>query len=263
MFQLPEHCVAVLSEQQWVSQQGREPTGGDDPAADAFAEGMTQQLERLRMTHPSYARLCTVFEIGLALQLVTEATGQPSLQAWFPSLCAIGSATPEENVEPKTVEGLTTWHRLKNGTVVAVVSGGVKVDARSLATSDHWQPSKFLVHSLVPEQPERPSSAHGRWWWDQRYARGSDRRWGTLLRWGRVPTNAEVVNTALHSRLPLLGTLARQCGFGLPILQYLAGQRQNLIQPQGIHLAAGMKTILSQHGCLGSSGSGDIRYVCP
>ena len=168
MFQLPEQCVAVLSEQQWVSAQGRAPTGSSDAAADAFAEGMTRNLATLRGTHPAYARLCAVFEIGLALQLATEATGQPSLQAWFPSLCAIGSSTPEENVEPKTVEGLTTWHRLKNGTTVAVVSGGVKVDARSMAVKKNWQPSKYLVHSLVPEPPERPSLAHGSWWWDQR-----------------------------------------------------------------------------------------------
>ena len=167
MFQLPEECVAVLSEQQWVSQQGRAPTGGNDPAADAFADGITRHLARLRASHPSYSRLCAVFEIGLALQLATESTGQPSLRAWFPSLCAIGSETPEESVVPRTVDGLTTWHRLKNGTVVAVVSGGVKVDARSLAANENWQPSKFLVSSLVPVQPERPSSAHGSWWWDQ------------------------------------------------------------------------------------------------
>jgi hypothetical protein len=167
LFQLPAQCVAVLSQQQWVTQQGRAPSGGQDPAADAFAEGMTRQLSRLRTTHPAYARLCAVFEIGLALQLATESTGLPDLRAWFPNLCAIGASPPQENPEPKTVEGLTTWHRLKNGTVVAVVSGGVKVEPHVLAGQGSWRTSEFLVHSIVPVRPERPSSAHAAWWWDQ------------------------------------------------------------------------------------------------
>ncbi len=166
MFQLPQQCVAVLSEQQWVSQQGRAPTGGQDPAADAFAAGMTEHLDSLRKTHPSYSRLCSVFETSLALQLAIEATGQPSLRAWFPNLCELGRTPPSEVREPKTVEGLTTSHRLKNGTVVAVVSGGVKIDARSIAARERWNESKFLAASVVPEQAAVPSSAHGAWWWD-------------------------------------------------------------------------------------------------
>ncbi len=167
MFQLPKQCVAVLSEQQWISQQGRAPTGGQDQAADAFAQGITKHLPQLRRTHPSYARLCAVFEIGLSLQLAVETTGQPSLQAWFPNLCALGGQTPAENPRPQTVSGLTTWHKLKSGTIVAVVSGGVKIDAASLASRSQWQESKFLARSMVPDPQAIQSSAHGRWWWDQ------------------------------------------------------------------------------------------------
>lgn len=166
IFQLPEQCVAVLSEQQWVTQQGRAPTGGQDLAADAFAEGITKHLPGLRKTHPSYARLCAVFEISLALQLGVESTGQPSLNAWFPTLCSLGAEASGSSPQPKSVEGLTTWHKLKNGTIVAVVSGGVKVDAMKLAGSGKWQESKFLAPSVVPVQAEIPSSAHGKWWWD-------------------------------------------------------------------------------------------------
>lgn len=166
LFQLPEQCVAVLSEQQWVSQQGRAPTGAHDVAADRFAAGMTKHLAGLRRTHPSYSRLCAVFELGLALQLAVEATGQPSLQAWLPNLCALGALESDQNPPPKTVEGLTTWHKLKNGTVVAVVSGGVKLDARMRASSDQWRESKFLASSSVPEKTGPPNSAHGSWWWD-------------------------------------------------------------------------------------------------
>ena len=168
VFQLPKQCVAVLSEQQWVTQQGRAPTGGNDLAADAFAKGMTERLGELRKTHPSYARLSAVFEIGLALQLAIEKTGQPNLQAWLPTLCSIGALAPESNVKPRTVEGLTTWNKLKSGTIVAVVSGGVKIDARTLTRPDAIETSKFLASSLVPTTPERVATSHGNWWWDAR-----------------------------------------------------------------------------------------------
>ncbi|MEM8735852.1 MAG: DUF1598 domain-containing protein, partial [Planctomycetota bacterium] len=168
IFQLPEECVAVLSEQQWVSQQGRAPTGAVDPAADAFAKGITEQLPELRKAHGSYARLSAVFELSLALQLATERTGLPDLRAWLPALCAIGKSAPSaETKTPKTVEGLTTWHRMKNGTIVAVVSGGVKIDALDIAKKDRWQESKFLASSMMPEIPEDPSAAQAAWWWDE------------------------------------------------------------------------------------------------
>ena len=166
IFQLPEQCVAVLSEQQWVNRQGRAPTGGNDPAADAFAKGMTAKLDGLRKTHASYSRLSAVFELSLALQLACDQTGQPSLEAWLPNLCFIGKQTPPENPQPKTVEGLTTWHKMKNGTIVAVVSGGVKVDSRSITSQENLEPSKFLASSVVPDLPEEPNVAHAKWWWD-------------------------------------------------------------------------------------------------
>ncbi|MFK7736910.1 MAG: DUF1598 domain-containing protein [Pirellulaceae bacterium] len=172
IFQLPEQCVAVMSEQQWVTQQGRAPTGASDAAADAFASGMTDRLKELRKSHASYARLSAVFEFSLALQLATETTGLPSLKSWLPALCALGTreAGVAEELEatptPKTVEGLTTWHKLKNGTVLAVVSGGVKIDTLEIASRKTWKESKFLASSVIPVQQKVPSVAHGNWWWD-------------------------------------------------------------------------------------------------
>lgn len=165
LFELPENCVAVLSEQQWVTQVGRVPSGGQDPAADAFAKGLTAQLDALRSTHESYARLHAVFELSLAMQLAIEATGQPNLQAWLPTLCSLG-ASPSGNPTPRTVSGLTTWHKLRNNTVVAVVSGGVEIDTARLANKERWRTSRYLASSLVPEAPEILSAAQGNWWWD-------------------------------------------------------------------------------------------------
>jgi hypothetical protein len=169
VFQLPENCVAVMSEQQFVTAQGRRPSGGKDLAADAFAQSMTESLPELRKTLPSYARLCSVFESALALQLAIEATDQTSLYDWFPTLCGFGSSVDdraEQVVVPKSVPGLAITHRLKNGTVMAVVSGGVTMNPQELASRRNWQASQFLASSAVPRPPERRSSAQAQWWWD-------------------------------------------------------------------------------------------------
>lgn len=164
LFQLPRQCVALLSEQQWVSMLGRKATGKHDPSADAFATSMTAGMAELRKVHPDYARMVALFESTLALQLVLEASGQHDLHDWFPSLTHFANASYQGQTEPKTVSGLTTWHKLKNGTVVAVVSGGVRIDPRELTTESHWEMSSVSVDL----QRESTSVEVSRecWWWD-------------------------------------------------------------------------------------------------
>lgn len=169
MFQLPENVVSVLSEQQWVSQTAvRAPTGQNDSSADKFAKELTKSIPELRKSLPTYARLCGVFEAGLALQVALEMNGESNLRGWFPNLCNLGKSLCETPTiaSPKTVEGLTTWHRLKSGTTVAVVSGGVKIDLQSVADRANWEDAKFLAPSVVPAQAAVPSTAHSQWWWD-------------------------------------------------------------------------------------------------
>jgi hypothetical protein len=169
MFQLPDNVVSVLSEQQWVSQTAeRAPTGQHDSSADKFAKELTRKIPELRKTQPTYARLCGVFEAGLALQVALEINGEPNLRGWFPNLCNLGKALCETPSipSPKSVEGLTTWHRLKSGTTVAVVSGGVKIDLKSVSGRENWVDAKFLAASAVPTQAAVPTTAHSQWWWD-------------------------------------------------------------------------------------------------
>ena len=169
MFQLPDNVVCVLSEQQWVSQTAeRAPTGQHDSSADKFAKELTRNIPELRKTLPTYARLCGVFEAGLALQIALEINGEQNLRGWFPNLCILGKSLCETPLaaSPKSVEGLTTWHRLKSGTTVAVVSGGVKIDLPSAAGRENWEYAKFLATSAVPTQAAVPTTAHSQWWWD-------------------------------------------------------------------------------------------------
>jgi hypothetical protein len=156
--------VALYSEQQWVSLTGLQPTGEQDVAADAFAKGMTDGLDELRQAHPAYARLCALFESSLALQLALESNGQRNLHAWFPNLEQYGQAACDPLMEPKTVSGLTAWHKLKQGTVVAVVSGGVLINSKSLASPERWQSAAIAIE--LPLELNRLDGSAERWWWD-------------------------------------------------------------------------------------------------
>lgn len=161
LFELPAQTVAVMSEQQWVNANGvRQATGAVDEAADAFASEMTARLNDLRATQPAYARLQGIFELGLALQLAIEASDQPSLAEWFPSLCHRSKATTAGRQTPKSVEGVTAWDRLPNGTVVAVISGGVKLEPASVASRTSQS------HISRPAQLDAAQGTSAQWWWD-------------------------------------------------------------------------------------------------
>lgn len=174
LFELPSQTVAVMSEQQWVNAQGdRQATGGNDEAADAFAKEMTEKLNELRATEPVYARLQGIFELGLALQLSIEASGQPSLSEWFPNLAYRTTQTHATTQTPKSVEGVTAWDRLSNRTVVAVISGGVKLEPAAVASRTNWnassqvaRPAKLSAVSAATVANGSTSADMTQWWWD-------------------------------------------------------------------------------------------------
>lgn len=164
VFQIPEQCVVLLSEQQWVSQQGRQATGRTDLAAEAFAASMTRGLSELRQVHATYARMCAVFETALALRLAIAASGQDNLHAWLPNLTQVGLENFGPRPEPKIVSGLTAWHKLKQGITVAAVSGGVQVAPQSLSEPASWQAVIERVDfPLTSSSVDRSRSS---WWWD-------------------------------------------------------------------------------------------------
>ncbi len=151
MFELPVNSVAVLSQQQWMDQQGtRQPTGKSDRAADAFAAEMTEKLPQIRKAHPAYARLNAIFELSLALQLAVEGSKQNSLSAWLPTVCTEPRLIPASVEHPQTIDGLATYNRMRNGTVVAVISGGIVVDVASTATQKERHITKSSVQISAP-----------------------------------------------------------------------------------------------------------------
>ncbi len=165
LFRLPANCVGLFSEQQFLTQQGRQATGQKDPSAEAFAREFSQHLGQLRELDSNYSRTCCVFEIALALQVALESSKMPDYRAWFPTLCGLGQVESSSVPEPQSVNGLSAWHYSKSKrSNIAIVSGGVQVNPTSLARSDNWQVSELLTGSVVPQPKD--SLRHSQWWWD-------------------------------------------------------------------------------------------------
>jgi Protein of unknown function (DUF1598) len=162
LFRLPENCVRVMSEQQFVTQEGRQASGGNDPAADAFAKEISQKMNRVRDYEPNYSRLCCVFETALALQLTLESTGMNDFRAWFPNICELGQIEQQGALEPRKVAGLVTAQTLKKKkSNVAVISGGVNLQPVQMASRNNWKTTSLLTGSAVPKISEQTA-----WWWD-------------------------------------------------------------------------------------------------
>ena len=162
LFQMPKQAAMVMSQQQWIAASGqRVATGGTDPAADAFAHEFTDKFASIAASEPVFARLEGIFELGLALQVAIDGSQQTSLHAWFPSLCQEAEVICVTERAPKSVEGVTAYDRLSNGTVVAVISGGVTLDPVH-GFASHRVSSQAIA---TPAQLKQTTSSES-WWWD-------------------------------------------------------------------------------------------------
>ncbi len=164
LFQMPKQAAATMSEQQWISATGqRAPTGAVDSAADGFAKDFTQRYLELSASEPAFARLEGIFELGLALQVAIESSHQTSLSEWFPALHEEARYISFHDRAPESVEGVTACSRLHNGTVVAVVSGGVTLDSSALVHQSFARSRSYISR---PKQLRARDTAAGSWWWD-------------------------------------------------------------------------------------------------
>lgn len=164
LFQMPKQAATVLSQEQWIAASGqREATGKVDPAADAFAKEFTEKFISIAANEPAFARIEGVFELGLALQVAIDGSQQTSLVPWFPNLCHEAKSICLHDRAPTSVEGVTAYDRLSNGTVVAVISGGVTVDPAAALSNNHAKPAAYLSQ---PAQLKQAATADDAWWWD-------------------------------------------------------------------------------------------------
>jgi Protein of unknown function (DUF1598) len=141
--------VQVLSEAQMMNAKGeRVAMKSPDFAADAFAKKFTRNFEQLQRDYPVYGRLRHIFDLAVAMEIVRHemrsGNGKPFL--------AIDNAQaqPRLPVAPVELESVASTYLQPNGSMSAMISGGVSIqssDAISRLKVDKSETNKVAIES--------------------------------------------------------------------------------------------------------------------
>ncbi|HEY1601550.1 MAG TPA: DUF1598 domain-containing protein [Pirellulales bacterium] len=166
-FEIRGQGVQVLSENELLTATGAQVhTGKADVLNHQFAQNFTKDFPALAAKYPLYADLRNIFDLALVVELL-RAEDLPEHVGWHPTAFYDGAALPTaiENV-PQWVDTVINHRIVGRVNVVAAVSGGVHVNARTLVrrdsikTEDRGQLNSERERS-VPGDVSRRS-----WWWD-------------------------------------------------------------------------------------------------
>lgn len=130
---LAESNVRVLSESQMLDAKGdRVATERPDWAADAFAKSFTSKFPTLQRSHAIYGRLRHIFDLTVAMEIVRTQIqaghGKP-----FQCLHRL-DLQPHLPVAPIAIDSVVATRRSSDGSVAAIVSGGVSMVPKSIAS---------------------------------------------------------------------------------------------------------------------------------
>jgi len=160
IYHLESSNVRVMSEAQMLNQQGQRVVADRaDRAADAFANKFTANFESLQRTYPVYGRLRHCFDLAVALEIVRSkiATG---IGRPLPTL-ANSDVQTHLPVAPTEIDSVVATRRFSDGTVSAIVSGGVSIVPRSIHARLREHAGHFQSISLEVSPGDRDASNAG------------------------------------------------------------------------------------------------------
>jgi hypothetical protein len=169
--------VQLLSENQLLARTGeRTPTGESDRLNSQFAESFTKEYAALATKYPVYGELRNVFDLALVAAIARQADKEATAPTRLPYLLGSdevrrgGDASRAYRVPleapPATVESIVNDRKLKNGTVLAAVSGGVSVRPQDrLATAIVVADADASSRPIERVEADQTLTAE-RWWWD-------------------------------------------------------------------------------------------------
>jgi len=166
-FQLQGPGVKVLSENELLTERGeRVHTGDSDDLTRGFAESFTKNFDKLATKYPVYAELRNVFDLALVSTLIASHD-LPGQVGWHMThFGPQGDYAPELAAAPAEVESVMN-HRILGGKhVVAVVSGGVRVEAGPLAEKAAVKTDTYGLMAGERRTSAPQNLVRRAWWWD-------------------------------------------------------------------------------------------------
>jgi len=166
-FELRGPGVKVLSENEFLNERGeRVHTGDSDVPTRQFAESFTKHFDKLAAKYPIYAELRNVFDLAL-VSAVIESHDLPGQVGWhLTSFGPGGDYQPQLGAAPTEVDSVMN-HRLLGGKhIVAAISGGVSVDAGTVANRGTVKTDAYGLIAAERGGSEPKQLPRRAWWWD-------------------------------------------------------------------------------------------------
>lgn len=148
--------VRVESEAQMLNEQGKKVVSNvPDTAAEAYARSFTRNFVRLQKEHPCLGRLRHIFDLSVALEIVRlemeKGNGKPL------AFLSNDEIQPRMATSPKAIDSIASTHTMPNGTISAVISGGVSIQLGQLPS--RVKIDKQSIRSVSFEPSEGKSEA--------------------------------------------------------------------------------------------------------
>lgn len=166
-FKIKGPGVKLMSENEFLDAQGnRKQTGQAKGPAAIFAHMFTQNYDDLATKYPIYSDLRNVFDLSLCAMIIRQK-GLASKIGWDMQymLNPEGYELTLANA-PTEVESVVGHRNLKNGVLIAGVSGGVEVDLQPLLASKWEATDDYDSINAVRVNSQGTVRELETWWWD-------------------------------------------------------------------------------------------------
>jgi hypothetical protein len=166
-FEIRGQGVKVESENERLTAEGGQVhTGQSDELTSKFARSFTENFEALSDKYPIYGELRNVCDVALVASLVREEDMAGKV-GWHMTCFGNPAAYRVElGPAPKTVQSVANYRVVNQKTIIAGVSGGVRVDPHRLVTQQAVQVDSDPRLSGQRSAVVRPGLPSDAWWWD-------------------------------------------------------------------------------------------------
>jgi len=167
-FALRGQGVKVLSENERLTAEGQRVHTGESEALNRqFAQNFTTRFDALCEKYPIYAELRNLFDLALVGALVRQQ-GLAQQVGWHLTCFGSGGNYPVQlGKAPKVVDSVVGHRVVNRTTIVAGVSGGVRVDPTELVSARAVQVDRSDTlrkqRGTAAPKPLAPEA----WWWDR------------------------------------------------------------------------------------------------
>jgi hypothetical protein len=166
-FEIRGQGVKVLSENEMLTALGeRVHTGQSEPLNQQFAQDFTKHFVELAVKYPIYAELQNIFDLALVAAIV-RAEGLADRVDWHATCFSDANQFPVElGFAPKRVDTVINHRMVNQTTILAAVSGGVRVDPAGLVKKTAIQTDDYGLLSGQRTAAKPAAQPRDVWWWD-------------------------------------------------------------------------------------------------